>query len=115
MPTLSYLPEWTVNYSYNVSLPIVRTVGPGKKNQAKKSHRHIYTAPAERILQGAQLPYFEHFVRNVCNEGASKFTDYYRDGNGSQQGDIRIVNGEYTVTFLSSKVYRISCEIEVFR
>lgn len=111
MTTLSYFDPWVINYSSTVNNPVRRTDGLGKKVQTKNSHREIVTALATRVLQGAQVPYLEYFLREVADGG--KFTDYYADGNGTQQGEIRLVGGYRITPFGSYSL--IECEIEVFR
>lgn len=111
MTALSYLDPWTISYTGSVNNPVRRTENIGKKVQAKNSHREILTASATRVLQGAQTPYLEYFLREVADGG--KFTDYYADGNGTQQGEIRLVGGYRITPFGSHSI--IECQIEVFR
>lgn len=114
MPTLQHLPAWKIEYDYTLTNAILRDQNPGYTRQARKSHRQIMIANAQRFLRGAQLPYWEHFILNVCREGSLKFTDYYADGNGVQQGLIRVVNGRYSVQ-TDTRNHIVSCQIEVFR
>lgn len=114
MPTLNYINPWLIDYSYNIAPSQTRTTTPGFTRQAKKSHRHIYRGPASLLLRGAELPYFEYFVKETLKEGSLKFTGYYADQSGTQTGTIRIVNGAYSVAF-DGRNGRVSCEIEVFR
>jgi len=110
MSTLSYFDPWLISYNQSVRNPVRRTENIGKKTQGKNSHREIVTASASRVLIGAQVPYFEYFIREVADGG--KFTDYYADGSGVQQGEIRIIGG-YRIS-PSNGHFVIDCDIEVF-
>lgn len=114
MSTLQYLDPWLIDYSSTTRYNIVRSQAFGKTNQSRKSHRKIDVARAQRILVGAQVPYFEWFIRGINNDGQSKFTDYYTDGSGVQQGEVRIRDGSYTLTPIGGS-FRVECIIEVFR
>lgn len=114
MPTLQHLPPWTISYKYSVSPSQTRTREMGFKSQSRLSHRHLFTASASRRLLLSQLPYWEWFIRGLCNNGASKFTDYYADGNNLQTATIRLVDGAYSVK-TDTRTHIVTCEIEVFR
>lgn len=114
MATLLYLDPWLINYDQATNYNVVRSQAFGKINQKRNSHRKIDVARASRILVGAQVPYFEWFVRGINNDGQSKFTDYYADSSGVQQGTVRILNGSYTLTPIGGS-WRVECELEVFR
>lgn len=114
MPTLEHLPPWTVEYSYEVDPSVLRTpeLG-GYRRQSKVTNRRVVMATAQRILKGAELPYFEWFVIGVCNSGASKFEDAYADHNGLQVGTVRIVGGSYEVS-TDKREHTVTCELEIF-
>lgn len=114
MPTMQYLPPWTVNYKYSVDPSQIRTGQRGFKSQSKLSHRNIFRATVSRRLLLSQLPYFEWFVRGLCNNGESKFTDSYADQGGLQTAEMRIVDGKYSVK-TDTRTHIVTCEIEVFR
>lgn len=113
MPTLQYLPAWSVEYQYGVRPNTIRTRS-GKAVQRRMSHKNIVRASASLRLLGAQLPYFEYFVREVCNDGQLAFTGYYADQNGLNSGKIRILDGAYSVQ-TDYRRHIISCELEIFR
>lgn len=110
---MSYLRPWTQSYSYKVSPSIVSTQGEGKRVQAKRTHRKVVRVSVERRLYGAELPYFESFIKSQANSGAGKFTDTIADHSGTRSATIRIVNGTYTVN-TDGINHTVSCEIEVF-
>lgn len=114
IPALLYLPPWSVNYSYDILPGVTRTVTSGKTRQRKNSHRRTVIASVTRRLRKSELPYFEAFIRSVCSDGQSKFTDSFADHNGTQQGTVRIVGGEYSVT-TDLNDHLVSCELEIFR
>lgn len=115
MPTLEHLPPWTVSYDYNVSPAVVRMQGTdGRRANRKVSHRRTVIANATRQLKWAELPYFEWFIRGICNEGANKFTDVYADHNGLQTGTIRLLDGAYSVS-TDLRRHTVTCQLEIFR
>ena len=115
LPVLTNLPAWTVSYRYAVNPSQSRTSNSvGAKIQAKRSNRKSTIASVTRSLRGAELSYFEWFVRSICNDGASKFTDSYQDQNGLSSGLVRIVDGSYSVE-TDTRNHTISCELEIFR
>lgn len=115
MATLEHLPPWTVEYSYSTDPAVLRTPSlGGSRRQSKVTGRRVVTASAERVLQGAELPYFEWFVIGVSQSGSLKFEDTYADHNGLQVGTVRIVDGTYTVV-TDKRQHTISCELEIFR
>ena len=114
MPTMNAsMPPWLMEYAYSVN-PSVERSGLLPSAQRKTSHRSIIVADVSRMLQGAQLPYFEYFVREVCNEGSDKFTDVYADSSGIVTGTIRIIGGRYNVT-TDTRKHLVTCQIEIFR
>lgn len=116
LTTVTDMPPWTINYSNRRNNAVVRTEYRGYRQQADYSHRKVDIASVTRRLFGAELPYFESFIRNQCNDGQLAFTDKYKDGNGVQSGTIRIVDGSYTVsTNGKNSNWIVSCEIEIFR
>lgn len=114
MQTMQYLPPWTVSYKYGVEPSQERAKARGFKTQTRRSHRQIMTATATRRLVLSELPYFEWFIRGLCNNGQAKFIDSYADYNGLQAGVIRIVEGSYKVD-TDLREHIVTCEIEVFR
>lgn len=115
LPTMQYLPAWTNAYSYSVEPATVRTQVAGcAKSQRQRSHRRVVIADVNLRLLGAQLPYFEWFVRGICNDGAGKFNGQYIDGGGLQNVVMRIVGGKYDVA-TNLRVHTVSCQIEIFR
>jgi hypothetical protein len=60
---------------------------------------------------GSQVGYIEYFIREIAD--GRKFTDFYADGSGTQQGEIRIIGG-YQISARAG-YFVIECEIEVFR
>ena len=115
MPTLEHLPNWTIDYSYDTEPAVLRATNlGGAMTQSKITGRRVVVASAERVLHGAELPYFEWFVIGVCQSGSLKFTDTYADHNGLQVGTVRIVDGTYTVV-TDKRQHTISCELEIFR
>lgn len=114
MPTLSYLPPWQASYSFESNPGIVRTDSfRSFTRQSNINGRRVRIADVTRVLCGAELPYFEHFIRTECRDGSLKFTDYYVDHTGLQTGLIRIVDGSYTVQ-TDLRNHTISCQIEIF-
>lgn len=113
MPTLNYMPAWGVDYSYDVQPAVIRTE-TGYSRQRRISQKRIIVASARRVLRGAELPYFEWFVRNICNDGQLAFADYYADGTGLVAGLVRIMNGAYNVSS-DTRNHIITCELEIFR
>ena len=114
MPTLQYLPEWSVEYNYSLTNSILRDDNPGYVDQKRNSHRQEMIASAQRILYGAELPYFEYFIQEICREGSLSFTDYYADGSGVVQGNVRILNGSYSVS-TNSRNHIVTCQLEILR
>jgi hypothetical protein len=115
MPTLQYIPGWTVEYDYSTDPSIVRSIDNGGfRKQSKVGSNRIVIANAQRTLQGSELMYFEWFVRDIINEGSLKFTDSYADHNGLQSGTVRIKDGVYDVT-TNKLSHVVSCELEIFR
>lgn len=115
MPTLQYIPPWTVEYDYNTNPSVIRTPNLGGfQRQSKVRDKRIIVANAKRILQPSELMYLEWFIRGVCNDGALKFVDVYADHNGLQSGTVRIKDGVYDVS--TDKLgATLSCELEIFR
>ena len=115
MPTMQYLNPWLVDYDYELSAAVISNgIQGGIREQRKVNHRVSIVANARRYLQGNQLAYFEHFIREVCTDGSIKFTDAYADYNGVTNGLIRIINGEYFVR--TDRVrHTVECQIEIFR
>lgn len=114
METMSYLPPWSVDYSYDVSPSQRRTEDIGFKRQAKKSHRSVVVASATRILRLSEIHYFEYFVRGLVNDGNDKFIDVYADANGLVTGTVRILGGQYGVSS-DARIHTVSCDLEIFR
>lgn len=115
MPTLQYLPPWSVDYSYGTDPSVIRTRNSGGYvRQSRVMNKRIVTASATRELNGIELPYFEYFVRTELLDGSKKFTDSYADHNGLVVGTIRILGGEYSVR-TNRRGHTVSCEIEIFR
>jgi len=113
IPSLQYLPPWSIQYPYDINPSQTRTAQRGFKRQASRGHRRTMIAQATRVLRLAELPYFEYFIREVCNDGALKFNDVYADGNGLNTGNIRLTGG-YSVSS-DTRRHVVTCEIEVFR
>lgn len=114
MPTMnSSMPPWSVEYDYSIDPGVVRTDGRAS-TQRKASHRRVMLGNATRVLQFSQLPYFEYFIRELCNDGADKFTDVYADYNGLVTGSIRLYNGSYSVQ-TNTRRHIVTCQIEIFR
>lgn len=114
MPTMNAsMPAWSVDYSYGFNPAVVRTEA-GISSQRRVSHRSSVVASATRRLLGAELPYFEYFIREICEDGRLKFTDKYADYNGLQTGTIRILNGAYSVS-TDTRTHIVTCQIEIFR
>lgn len=115
LPALANLPPWSSRYGYKVRPSVVRTANRGgATTQRKRSHRKIMIGDVELRLKGAELPYFEWFVRGICNNGQSKFYGQYVDGDGVKTGIIRIVGGKYSVSTDLVK-HTVKCQIEIFR
>ncbi len=115
MPTLQYLPPWTIEYRYATDPSVLRTpnLGGFQKQSRVRSNR-IVVANAQRILQPSELMYLEWFIRGICKDGALKFDDYYADHNGLQTGTVRIKDGVYDVT-TDKRSATLTCELEIFR
>lgn len=114
MATLLYLPPWSIDYSMTQENAVTRTQHKGFKRQSSFSHKKVSIVSVTRRLYGAQLPYFEHFIRTLEEDGSLPFTDSYKDGAGVQSGLMRIVNGAYKVD-TNGLNHVVSCNIEVFR
>jgi hypothetical protein len=114
MATLLHLPPWAIDYSMTQENAVTRTKRKGFKRQSSYSHRKVSVVSVTRRLYGAQLPYFEHFVRTILVDGSLSFTDLYKDGSGVQSGTMRIIDGAYKVT-TNGLNHVVSCTIEVFR
>ena len=116
LTTVTDFQPWAIDYNISHGNAVTRTQQRGYKKQASYSHREVMLVDATRRLQGAELPFFESFVRTECDEGTLAFTDKYKDGGGVQSGSMRIVNGAYTVAPAGSNfVWDVSCQLEVFR
>lgn len=115
MPSLLYLPPWDVAYDYSTTPAVERTPDLGGfTRQSRVSLKRVVIANARRVLRGAELPYFEAFVREILNDGSLKFTDTYADHTGLATGIVRIVDGVYSVS--TDKItHVVSCQIEIFR
>ena len=114
MPTLTNLPPWSSSYSYTVEPGIQRTPSLNSfTRQSDINKRRVVIADVTRELQGAELPYFESFIRTLCNDGASKFVDTIADQLGLRQATIRIVDGSYSVE-TDLRMHTINCQIEIF-
>ncbi len=115
MPTLQYMPPWTIDYSYKTDPSVIRTPDlGGYRRQSKVSNKRIITASARRVLQGSELLYFEWFLRGVLSDASLKFEDYYADHTGLNTGTIRIVDGIYEVS-TNKRSHVVTCDIEIFR
>lgn len=112
MPTLNYLPAWGVGYSYDVQGAVMRS-DRGPSRQRRTSQKIVTIASVTRNLRYAELPYFEWFVRGICNDGQLAFTDSYADGAGLSTGLVRILNGAYNVS-TDTRNHIITCELEIF-
>lgn len=116
LTSVSDFPPWSIDYNFSENNAVVRSSERGFKRQADYSHRKVTIASAVRHLYGAQLPYFESFIRTQCNDGQLAFTDKYKDGGGVTTGTVRLVDGAYVVTPNgSNKNYQVSCSVEIFR
>lgn len=113
METLNYLPAWTQSFNYNKLGTVNRESYNGKVNQSKRSHRIIKTVSVTRLLIGAQLAYFEGFVKETLNQGRDKYIDSFTDGNAQTTAVVRIQNGSYTVNS-DTRNHFVSCTLEVF-
>jgi hypothetical protein len=113
MPTLNYLPPWSIDYAFEVVPDVIRG-GMAYPSQRAGSNKRIVMADVTRRLVGAELPYFEWFIREICSEGSLAFTDYYADGDGVASGTIRIVDGAYSVS-TNLRRHIVQCRIEIFR
>lgn len=108
-----FLPRFSADtYSANVQLPVIRSGLSGHVDQRNMSHRQHITFPATLVLHGAQLPIFEYFIRDLCNDGIDYFNGYYLAENGEQIGVMRIVSGAYKVT-TDGLVSTVTCNLEL--
>ena len=115
MPTLNYLPPWSIDYSYETDPSIVRSSSRGGYiRQAAVMNKRIILVTAQRELNGIELPYFEYFVRTELVDGSKKYTDVYADHNGLVTGTVRILEGRYRVR-TNRRSHTISCDLEIFR
>ena len=115
MPTLQYMPAWTVEYNYQTTPGVIRTPSlGGYQSQSNIRNLRVVVATAQRVLQGVELMYFEWFIRGVLNDGSLKFTDVYADHNGLQTGTVRIKDGVYNVD-TDKRKHTVTCELEIFR
>lgn len=113
-PTLLYLPAWVQPTNLNVLSPVIQTVEGGKFASRKLSSSYMHRQMSvERFLFRAELPYFEHFIRSVCDEGHKPFNDKFIDENGVlQTAKIKLINGAYSVV-TDSRNHRLTCRIEI--
>lgn len=118
MPDLtlvSEFPPWDISYSYSVRSSLVGASRlMGGRDQARVSQKEVVIARVSRMLRGDKLAYFEYFIRGVCNDGQLSFTDKYKDGSGVTSGEVRLVDGAYSVKY-DNTYFRVTCDIEVFR
>ena len=114
MPTLQYIPPWTVSYSYSVEPSVIRSPSlGGRRGQVKVRDNKIVVASASRVLIGAELPYFEYFIREILKDGSLKYTDVYADHNGLNTGTVRILGGVYNVS-TDKRNSTLTCDLEIF-
>ena len=108
-----FLPKWLLaDQSVVAEHNFLRSTQPGKVSQRSLSRRVNKTLRANLYLSGAQVPIFEYFIRDRCNEGANWFTGYFSLSSGPVLTRIRLVNGAYNYQLLP-KGARGSCEVEV--
>jgi hypothetical protein len=108
-----FLPHFSANnYSWSIDLPIIRSDLQGHVDQRLVSHRELITFPTTLILYGVQLPLFEFFIRELCNEGNAYFNGYYLTESGEQSGVMRLVNGAYNV-ITDGLVSTVTCSVEL--
>ena len=114
MLTLEHLPAWQATYSYENNCGIIRTNNfRSATKQSNINGRRVRIADVTRVLRGAELPYFESFVRTHNKDGALKYIDTYVDHTGLQVGTVRIVEGTYNVQ-TDLRNHTITCSLEMF-
>ena len=109
-----FFPIWDFAYSGENSPAVIRSSLPGHVEQRKISNKVKKTISVSLILEGVELPMFEYFVRDLCNEGTDKFYGKYKDGNGMVTGVMRLIGGAYDVKNITPSIQRVSCTVEVF-
>jgi hypothetical protein len=108
------LPFWATAYNVAVSPAILRdNAQKGAVDQRRISHRNVEVLSASLQLFGIQLPIFEHFIRDLNNEGTAIFIGPYKKGDTFYDGKMKISRGRYMVKFISAGVYSISCSVEI--
>lgn len=112
-PTI--LPIWLKGYSSSYMNAVRRTVIPGKTAQRRVSQRNAEIVSASLRLFGAELALFEYFVQEVLSEGQDFFNGSYLDNGAVESGKMRIVGGKYNVSAISTRNWRVTCQLEVIR
>ena len=109
----SYLPACTLSAQQDTQLNTITSGMPGDSVQRLGSKRTSTIRAVQLKLFGAQLPVFEHFVRDLHNEGVDWFygKSIYKTGPTHQK--MRIVNGAYSVSFTESMDYVVSFSVEI--
>ena len=109
----SYLPACTQSAQQDTQLNTIASGMPGDSAQRLGSKRTSTIRAVQLKLFGAQLPVFEHFVRDLHNEGVDWFygKSIYKTGPTHQK--MRIVNGAYSVSFTESMDYVVSFSVEI--
>jgi hypothetical protein len=64
-------------------------------------------------VDATQLDTFETFVLTTLNNGADTYTGPYFVSDSEYTGTLQIINGEYTVRYLSENYWEVSYQFEV--
>jgi len=113
MPTMQYLSPWEQTYSFQVEKDFVGTDTGYHVQRSDFQENEIVVAELTRRLWRFELGYWEYFIRVLCKEGSLKFTDYFADGQGLRQIEIRLIDGSYDVQSDDSRKFTINCSAEV--
>lgn len=108
-----YLPACTLSAEQTTQLNVISGNLRGDFTQRLNGRRTTTVRDVTLSLAGVQLPVFEYFVRDLCNEGVDWFMGKSITDASQPHQKMRIVEGKYEVVITKSMDYTVSFAVEV--
>lgn len=101
-------------YSWEVTPDVTRTQYASNNTRQRKLRKNRDdTFTVSMRLDETELATFEEFVLTTLNNGADEYTGPYYTSDVLYTGTLQIVNGEYSVTYLTADYWQVSFKFEV--
>jgi len=111
----TFLPEWEANISAVSEASFNEDDSPVVYGISRVGSQNIERFSARVLLTNRQLSVYEHFIDQYLSSGTAWFRGPYETSTGVVNGVIRIVNGDYSISYRAVDLWEVSHDIEVWK